>query len=150
MQGDFDAHRRRLEQLGAEVVLVKKPDQLDDLDGLVIPGGESGTFLKLLGDAGFEKLKKFVRLKAGSATLRWKWSSFALPKSSTSAPASKSSPPKAATQSRSGREEPWPLLSTPSFPTTRAFTKPSSIWSPTGRTLKLQVRLVIQARKRIA
>ncbi len=63
LQGDFDAHRRRLEQLGAEVVLVKKLDQLDDLDGLVIPGGESGTFLKLLGDAGFEKLKKFVRLK---------------------------------------------------------------------------------------
>ncbi len=63
MQGDFDAHRRRLEQLGAEVVLVKKPEQLDDIDGLVIPGGESGTFLKLLGDAGFEKLKEFVRLK---------------------------------------------------------------------------------------
>ena len=63
LQGDFDAHRRRLEQLGAEVVLVKKPAQLDDIDGLVIPGGESGTFLKLLGDAGFEKLKKFVRLK---------------------------------------------------------------------------------------
>lgn len=63
MQGDFDAHRRRLEQLGAEVVLVKKPEQLDDIDGLVIPGGESGTFLKLLGKAGFEKLKQFVRLK---------------------------------------------------------------------------------------
>jgi 5'-phosphate synthase pdxT subunit len=63
LQGDFDAHRHRLEQLGAEVVLVKKPEQLDDIDGLVIPGGESGTFLKLLGDAGFEKLKKFVRLK---------------------------------------------------------------------------------------
>lgn len=63
MQGDFDAHRRRLEQLGAEVVLVKKPEQLDDIDGLVIPGGESGTFLKLLGEAGFEKLKQFVRLK---------------------------------------------------------------------------------------
>jgi 5'-phosphate synthase pdxT subunit len=63
LQGDFDAHRRRLEQLGAEVVLVKKPEQLDDIEGLVIPGGESGTFLKLLGDAGFEKLKQFVRLK---------------------------------------------------------------------------------------
>ena len=63
LQGDFDAHRRRLEQLGAEVVLVKKPEQLDDIDGLVIPGGESGTFLKLLGDAGFEKLRQFVRLK---------------------------------------------------------------------------------------
>src|SRR5579863_8942779 len=63
LQGDFDAHRRRLEQLGADVVLVRKPEQLDDIDGLVIPGGESGTFLKLLGDAGFEKLKEFVRVK---------------------------------------------------------------------------------------
>jgi len=63
LQGDFDAHRRRLEELGAEVMLVKKPEQFDEIDGLIIPGGESGTFLKLLGDAGFEKLKQFVRLK---------------------------------------------------------------------------------------
>jgi pyridoxal 5'-phosphate synthase pdxT subunit len=63
LQGDFDAHRRRLEELGADVVLIKKPDQLDQIDGLVIPGGESGTFLKLLGDAGFEKLKQFVQAK---------------------------------------------------------------------------------------
>src|SRR6201987_4010316 len=63
LQGDFDAHRRRLEELGAEVVLVKKPEQLDSLDGLVIPGGESGTFLKLLGAAGFEKLKQFVKTR---------------------------------------------------------------------------------------
>jgi 5'-phosphate synthase pdxT subunit len=63
LQGDFDAHRRRLEELGAEVLLVKKPEQFDEIDGLVIPGGESGTFLKLLGEAGFEKLKQFVHLK---------------------------------------------------------------------------------------
>jgi pyridoxal 5'-phosphate synthase pdxT subunit len=63
IQGDFDAHRRRLEELGADVVLVKKPEQLDEIDGLVIPGGESSTFLKLLGEAGFEKLREFVRLK---------------------------------------------------------------------------------------
>ena len=63
LQGDFDAHRKRLEELGAKVVLVKKPAQLDEIDGLVIPGGESGTFLKLLGEAGFEKLKHFVRVK---------------------------------------------------------------------------------------
>jgi pyridoxal 5'-phosphate synthase pdxT subunit len=60
LQGDFDAHRRRLEELGAEVVLVKKPEQFDDIEGLVIPGGESGTFLKLLGEGGFKKLKQFV------------------------------------------------------------------------------------------
>ena len=63
LQGDFDAHRKRLEELGAEVVLVKKPEQLDEIDGLIIPGGESGTFLNLLGETGFEKLKQFVRVK---------------------------------------------------------------------------------------
>ncbi len=63
LQGDFDAHRRRLEELGAKVVLVKKPSDLDAIDGLVIPGGESGTFLKLLGEDGFDKLRQFVRLK---------------------------------------------------------------------------------------
>ncbi len=63
IQGDFDAHRKRLEELGADVVLVRKPEQLDDIDGLVIPGGESGAFLKILGERGFAKLKEFVRLK---------------------------------------------------------------------------------------
>lgn len=63
LQGDFDAHRRRLEELGAQVVLVRKPEQLDEIDGLVIPGGESGTFLKLLGENGFERLKQFVQTK---------------------------------------------------------------------------------------
>jgi pyridoxal 5'-phosphate synthase pdxT subunit len=63
LQGDFDAHRKRLEELGAEVVLIKKPEQLNELDGLVIPGGESGTFLKLLGEDGLAKLKDFVRAK---------------------------------------------------------------------------------------
>jgi len=63
LQGDFDAHRKRLEELGAKVVLVKKPEQLDHIDGLVIPGGESSTFLKLLGKKGFEKLKHFVHVK---------------------------------------------------------------------------------------
>src|ERR1700746_3457149 len=63
LQCDFDAHPKRLEELGAEVVLVKKPEQLDSIDGLVIPGGESSTFLKLLGEAGIEKLKEFVGTK---------------------------------------------------------------------------------------
>ena len=68
LQGDFDAHRKRLEELGADVVLVKKPEQLNDVDGLVIPGGESGTFLKLLGEDGFAKLKEFVRAKPAFGT----------------------------------------------------------------------------------
>jgi 5'-phosphate synthase pdxT subunit len=63
LQGDFDAHRRRLEELGAEVVLVRKPEEFDGLDGLVIPGGESSTFLKLLGDRTFRRLNDFVHSK---------------------------------------------------------------------------------------
>jgi len=63
LQGDFEAHRKRLQEIGAEVVLVRSPAQLDAIDGLIIPGGESSTFLKLLGEAGLEKLKQFVRLK---------------------------------------------------------------------------------------
>lgn len=43
LQGDFDAHRRMLEGLGAEATEVRTPDQLAGLDGLVIPGGESTT-----------------------------------------------------------------------------------------------------------
>src|SRR5260370_23876586 len=63
LQGELDDQRRRLEQLGDEVLLVKKPGQRDEIEGVVIPGGESGTFLHLLGQAGFEKLKEFVGVK---------------------------------------------------------------------------------------
>ncbi|HVO64379.1 MAG TPA: pyridoxal 5'-phosphate synthase glutaminase subunit PdxT [Terriglobales bacterium] len=63
VQGDFDAHRRRLEELGADVLLVRKPEELDQVDGLVIPGGESGAILRILGPEGMQKLKEFVRVK---------------------------------------------------------------------------------------
>ena len=63
LQGDFDAHRRRLEELGAKVVLVRKAEDFDHIDGLVIPGGESTTFLKLLPKNVFDKLRDFVHTK---------------------------------------------------------------------------------------
>ena len=63
LQGDFDAHRRRLEELGAEVVLVRNPEDFDNIDGLVIPGGESTAFLKLLGEKKLQKLNEFVHSK---------------------------------------------------------------------------------------
>src|SRR5689334_2522064 len=64
IQGDYEAHKARLEQLGAEVTLVRKPEQLDAIDGIVIPGGESSTFLNFLAERGFlEKLRGFVRTK---------------------------------------------------------------------------------------
>jgi 5'-phosphate synthase pdxT subunit len=43
LQGDFEAHRRMLDSLGAKTTEVRTPDQLIGLDGLVIPGGESTT-----------------------------------------------------------------------------------------------------------
>jgi 5'-phosphate synthase pdxT subunit len=63
LQGDFDAHSRRLAELGAEPVLVRKTEQLDEVDGLIIPGGESSVFLNLLGERGFHKLSEFVLSK---------------------------------------------------------------------------------------
>jgi pyridoxal 5'-phosphate synthase pdxT subunit len=64
IQGDYDAHRERLEQLGAAVVMVRRPEQLQGLDGIVIPGGESSTMLKFLERDGFlERLREFVRVK---------------------------------------------------------------------------------------
>ncbi|HLJ78342.1 MAG TPA: pyridoxal 5'-phosphate synthase glutaminase subunit PdxT [Acidobacteriaceae bacterium] len=64
IQGDYDAHARALREAGAEPVLVRKPEQLTDLDGLIIPGGESTTFLKFLERDGFlGALQDFVRTK---------------------------------------------------------------------------------------
>jgi pyridoxal 5'-phosphate synthase pdxT subunit len=48
VQGNFREHAAMLRRLGAEVVEVRKPEQLDDVDGLVIPGGESTTFMRLM------------------------------------------------------------------------------------------------------
>ena len=64
IQGDFDAHRRRLLELGANVVLVRRPADLEAVDALVLPGGESTTFLKFLErDSFLEKLREFTRSK---------------------------------------------------------------------------------------
>jgi len=60
LQGDFEAHGRRMAQLGAEAVEVRKMEQLEQIDGLVIPGGESSVFLHLLGEKGFQRLSEFV------------------------------------------------------------------------------------------
>jgi 5'-phosphate synthase pdxT subunit len=64
LQGAFDAHARMLESIGAKTLLVRKPAQLALIDGLVLPGGESSTFLKHLELAGFfEALSTFVETK---------------------------------------------------------------------------------------
>ena len=60
LQGDFAMHARALRRCGAEVVEVRKPEQLAEIDGLIIPGGESTTLLKLIDAWGFvPALEKF-------------------------------------------------------------------------------------------
>ncbi|HEX4662928.1 MAG TPA: pyridoxal 5'-phosphate synthase glutaminase subunit PdxT [Terriglobales bacterium] len=69
LQGDYDAHRQTLNRLGVETVLVRKPEELERIDGLVIPGGESSTFLKFLEREGFlAKLRDFVSQKPSFGT----------------------------------------------------------------------------------
>lgn len=69
IQGDYEAHKLRLQHLGAEVTLVRKPEQLNGIDAIVIPGGESSTFLNFLRDHGFlERLRDFVRSKPAFGT----------------------------------------------------------------------------------
>lgn len=65
MQGSFIEHQHMLERLGAETRQVRLPEQLDDLDGLIIPGGESTTMGKLAVHYGLmEPLRQFGRRKA--------------------------------------------------------------------------------------
>ncbi len=52
LQGDFIEHVQILRSLGVNAVEVRKPEQLADLDGLIIPGGESTTFGKLATEFG--------------------------------------------------------------------------------------------------
>jgi 5'-phosphate synthase pdxT subunit len=62
LQGAYDAHVRRLTALGATPRLVRTPAELDGLDGLIMPGGESTTMLKFLDRNGFfDVLQTWVR-----------------------------------------------------------------------------------------
>ena len=55
LQGNFREHASMLRRLGAEVVEVRLPEQLDGLDGLVIPGGESTAIIRLMRLYGLEE-----------------------------------------------------------------------------------------------
>jgi pyridoxal 5'-phosphate synthase pdxT subunit len=63
LQGAVQEHVRSIEACGAEAVVVKKPDHLAELDGLILPGGESTTMRRLMDKYGFmEPLKQFAAL----------------------------------------------------------------------------------------
>jgi pyridoxal 5'-phosphate synthase pdxT subunit len=62
IQGDFEAHARALRDVGAVPRIVRTPEQLEGLDGLVIPGGESTTMtLGIERDRLAEPLRELVR-----------------------------------------------------------------------------------------
>jgi 5'-phosphate synthase pdxT subunit len=67
VQGNFREHIAMLRRLGADAVEVRKPDELEGLDGLVIPGGESTTFMRLMRLYGLdEALRSFSRPMFGT------------------------------------------------------------------------------------
>jgi pyridoxal 5'-phosphate synthase glutaminase subunit Pdx2 len=69
IQGDFAAHAQALVEAGADAVEVRTPAQLEGLDGLILPGGESTTFLKFLERDGLlESLQRFVEQKPAFGT----------------------------------------------------------------------------------
>ena len=60
LQGDFEAHRSALARAGAEGIEIRSASALESVDGLIIPGGESTTMLKLIDEERlFERLKEF-------------------------------------------------------------------------------------------
>jgi pyridoxal 5'-phosphate synthase pdxT subunit len=62
LQGDVPEHRRALEDVGARAVPVRRPEELHQLDGLVIPGGESTTLWRL--SVAFDMLEPLRKLIA--------------------------------------------------------------------------------------
>jgi pyridoxal 5'-phosphate synthase pdxT subunit len=64
IQGDYAAHAEALAEVGATPLEVRKPEQLEDIDGLILPGGESTTVLKFLEQQNFfEELRQFCGAK---------------------------------------------------------------------------------------
>jgi pyridoxal 5'-phosphate synthase pdxT subunit len=55
IQGDFEAHARTLERMGVKYVFVRTPEDLERVDGLILPGGESTTHMKLLAETGLDE-----------------------------------------------------------------------------------------------
>ncbi len=60
LQGDFAAHCRAVAEVGGEPVEIRRPEQLDGVRGLIIPGGESTTLVRLMGEYGLDRaLRRF-------------------------------------------------------------------------------------------
>ncbi|HEY6930585.1 MAG TPA: pyridoxal 5'-phosphate synthase glutaminase subunit PdxT [Thermoanaerobaculia bacterium] len=61
LQGDFDAHRRTLAEIGVDSFEARRPEQLPDARGLILPGGESTTMWKFFESSGWEEaIRRFA------------------------------------------------------------------------------------------
>ena len=140
LQGAFDVHAKRLAELGATTLLVRKPEQLDALDALVLPGGESTTFLKHLERAGFyDALNAFVHTKpvfgtcAGCILLAKDVTNPPNPRSASSTSPSNATPTAARTTPPSSPAKPpcpaarsrWSSSAPPASPASAPTSKPS-------------------------
>lgn len=67
LQGDFALHRQALDRIGVESAEVRKPEGLEAVDGLIIPGGESTTLLKFL--EAWEFVPALEKFRAGGKPL---------------------------------------------------------------------------------
>ncbi|MHB8486751.1 MAG: pyridoxal 5'-phosphate synthase glutaminase subunit PdxT [Candidatus Acidiferrales bacterium] len=66
IQGDFEAHARVLEKLGVEYVFVRTPEGLHGIDGLILPGGESTTHMKMLAETGLDNAIRKMAANGGA------------------------------------------------------------------------------------
>jgi 5'-phosphate synthase pdxT subunit len=61
IQGDYEAHAEMLDRLGAEHTFVRTPGDLEGLNGIILPGGESSTHIKVMTEEGlYDALKQFA------------------------------------------------------------------------------------------
>ncbi len=60
IQGDYEAHSKMLDQLGVKWTYVRRPEDIDGIDGIILPGGESTTHLKVMREESlWDALQKF-------------------------------------------------------------------------------------------
>ena len=64
LQGDFALHQTCITRAGCESPVIRYPEELEECDGLILPGGESTTFVKLLHKTGlFEAIREFSKTR---------------------------------------------------------------------------------------
>jgi 5'-phosphate synthase pdxT subunit len=66
IQGDFEAHAHVLEKLGVEYVYVWAPEDLQGIEGLILPGGESTTHMKMLAETGLDNAIRTMAANGGA------------------------------------------------------------------------------------